>query len=51
MKKKVSGTFSDMLKTCLEDGQITFFDRSWYNRAVVEPVNEILSVMKNIIFS
>ena len=21
------------------NGQITFFDRSWYNRAVVEPVN------------
>ena len=31
--------FQRYIKNLPRGGQITFFDRSWYNRAVVEPVN------------
>ena len=31
--------FQRYIKSLPRSGQITFFDRSWYNRAVVEPVN------------
>ena len=31
--------FQRYIKNLLRSGHITFFDRSWYNRAVVEPVN------------
>ena len=31
--------FKRYIKNLPRSGQITFFDRSWYNRAVVEPVN------------
>lgn len=31
--------FQRYVKNLPRNGQITFFDRSWYNRAVVEPVN------------
>ncbi|MDA0317260.1 MAG: polyphosphate kinase 2 [Bacteroidetes bacterium] len=31
--------FQRYIKNLPRSGQITFFDRSWYNRAVVEPVN------------
>jgi len=31
--------FQRYIKNLPRNGQITFFDRSWYNRAVVEPVN------------
>ena len=31
--------FQLYIKNLPRSGQITFFDRSWYNRAVVEPVN------------
>jgi polyphosphate kinase 2 len=39
---------------CIKKGKITFFDRSWYNRAVVEPVmgysteDEYKDFMKNV---
>jgi polyphosphate kinase 2 len=31
--------FQRYVKTLPNEGEIVFFDRSWYNRAVVEPVN------------
>jgi len=35
--------FQRYVKHLPRSGQITFFDRSWYNRAVVEPVNNFCS--------
>ena len=35
--------FQRYVKNLPRSGQITFFDRSWYNRAVVEPVNNFCS--------
>jgi polyphosphate kinase len=32
--------FQRYIKQLPNEGEIVFFDRSWYNRAVVEPVNE-----------
>jgi len=37
-KEKGQWYFQRYLKRLPNPGQITFFDRSWYNRAVVEPV-------------
>lgn len=33
-----------------KEGEIVFFDRSWYNRAVVEPVNEFCNKEEHEIF-
>jgi polyphosphate kinase 2 len=33
-----------------QEGEIVFFDRSWYNRAVVEPVNEFCTIEEHEIF-
>lgn len=32
------------------EGEIVFFDRSWYNRAVVEPVNDFCSIKEHEVF-
>ena len=42
-EEKSQWYFQRYVKNLPKDGQITFFDRSWYNRAVVEPVNEFCS--------
>ena len=36
--KAVSGIFSATSNTCRTEGEMVFFDRSWYNRAGVERV-------------
>ena len=36
--KRDNGTLEDTSKNLPNPGEIVFFDRSWYNRAVVEPV-------------
>lgn len=33
-----------------KEGEIVFFDRSWYNRAIVEPVNEFCTTVEYNIF-
>ena len=38
-EEKSQWYFQRYIKNLPRNGQITFFDRSWYNRAVVEPVN------------
>ncbi|MGB2012404.1 MAG: polyphosphate kinase 2 [Flavobacteriaceae bacterium] len=38
-EEKEQWYFQRYIKNLPRSGQITFFDRSWYNRAVVEPVN------------
>tara|TARA_B100000768_G_scaffold71878_1_gene68883 strand:+ start:12736 stop:13506 length:771 start_codon:yes stop_codon:yes gene_type:complete len=38
-EEKTQWYFQRYIKNLPRNGQITFFDRSWYNRAVVEPVN------------
>lgn len=42
--------FQRYVKNLPRSGQITFFDRSWYNRAVVEPVNNFCSIEEYKIF-
>jgi polyphosphate kinase 2 len=42
--------FQRYVKNLPGSGQITFFDRSWYNRAVVEPVNGFCTVKDYTIF-
>ena len=42
--------FQRYVKHLPRSGQITFFDRSWYNRAVVEPVNNFCSIEEYKIF-
>ena len=42
--------FQRYIKNLPRSGQITFFDRSWYNRAVVEPVNEFCTQEEYEIF-
>ena len=42
-EEKSQWYFQRYVKNLPRDGQITFFDRSWYNRAVVEPVNKFCS--------
>ena len=42
--------FQRYVKNLPRSGQITFFDRSWYNRAVVEPVNGFCTVKDYTIF-
>ncbi len=42
--------FQRYIKNLPRSGQITFFDRSWYNRAVVEPVNGFCTPEEYAIF-
>ena len=42
--------FQRYVRNLPRSGQITFFDRSWYNRAVVEPVNGFCTVKDYTIF-
>lgn len=42
--------FQRYIKNLPRSGQITFFDRSWYNRAVVEPVNGFCTPQQYSIF-
>lgn len=42
--------FQRYIKNLPRSGQITFFDRSWYNRAVVEPVNGFCSEEEYTVF-
>ena len=42
--------FQRYVKNLPRSGQITFFDRSWYNRAVVEPVNKFCSQSEYSVF-
>lgn len=42
--------FQRYIKNLPRNGQITFFDRSWYNRAVVEPVNGFCSQKEYEVF-
>jgi len=42
--------FQRYVKQFPKGGEIVFFDRSWYNRAVVEPVNRFCSVEEYTIF-
>ena len=43
LEEKQQWYFQRYVKNLPRSGQITFFDRSWYNRAVVEPVNKFCS--------
>ncbi|MCH7512981.1 MAG: hypothetical protein IH947_03415 [Bacteroidetes bacterium] len=38
------------MKELPNQGEIVFFDRSWYNRAVVEPVNNLCSKQQYDLF-
>ena len=42
--------FQRYIKNLPRNGQITFFDRSWYNRAVVEPVNGFCTQIEYKVF-
>ena len=42
--------FQRYIKNLPRNGQITFFDRSWYNRAVVEPVNRFCTQSEYEVF-
>ena len=42
--------FQRYIKQFPKEGEIVFFDRSWYNRAVVEPVNGFCSDQEHEIF-
>ena len=42
--------FQRYVKNLPRSGQITFFDRSWYNRAIVEPVNKFCNQTEYKVF-
>lgn len=42
--------FKRYIERLPEQGEIVFFDRSWYNRAVVEPVNAFCSAEQHDLF-
>lgn len=42
--------FQRYIQQLPNEGEIVFFDRSWYNRAVVEPVNEFCTVEEYNLF-
>ena len=42
--------FRRYIKELPEPGELVFFDRSWYNRAVVEPVNGFCSAEEYDVF-
>ena len=49
-EEKEQWYFKRYIKNLPRSGQITFFDRSWYNRAVVEPVNGFCTEEEYTIF-
>ena len=49
-EEKSQWYFQRYIKNLPRSGQITFFDRSWYNRAVVEPVNGFCTTDEYAIF-
>ncbi|MEC8134027.1 MAG: polyphosphate kinase 2, partial [Bacteroidota bacterium] len=49
-EEKSQWYFQRYIKNLPRSGQITFFDRSWYNRAVVEPVNGFCTTEEYTIF-
>ena len=49
-EEKSQWYFQRYIKNLPRNGQITFFDRSWYNRAVVEPVNEFCTQKEYEVF-
>ena len=49
-EEKSQWYFQRYVKNLPRNGQITFFDRSWYNRAVVEPVNGFCTPKQHQIF-
>ncbi|MEC8830464.1 MAG: polyphosphate kinase 2, partial [Bacteroidota bacterium] len=49
-EEKSQWYFQRYIKNLPRSGQITFFDRSWYNRAVVEPVNGFCTTEEYAIF-
>jgi polyphosphate kinase 2 len=49
-EEKSQWYFQRYVKNLPRNGQITFFDRSWYNRAVVEPVNEFCTKKEYDVF-
>ena len=50
VEEKQQWYFQRYVKNLPRSGQITFFDRSWYNRAVVEPVNKFCSESEYSVF-
>ena len=50
LEEKQQWYFQRYVKNLPRSGQITFFDRSWYNRAVVEPVNKFCSQSEYKVF-
>ena len=50
LEEKQQWYFQRYVKNLPRSGQITFFDRSWYNRAVVEPVNKFCSKSEYSVF-
>jgi len=48
--EKNSGFFQRYINQLPKPGEIVFFDRSWYNRAVVEPVNGFCTPKQHQIF-
>ena len=50
LEEKQQWYFQRYIKNLPRSGQITFFDRSWYNRAVVEPVNKFCSQSEYSVF-
>ena len=49
-EEKQQWYFQRYVKNLPRSGQITFFDRSWYNRAIVEPVNKFCSQSEYSVF-
>jgi polyphosphate kinase 2 len=49
-EEKSQWYFQRYVKNLPRNGQITFFDRSWYNRAVVEPVNSFCTKKEYDVF-
>ena len=50
LEEKQQWYFQRYVKNLPRSGQITFFDRSWYNRAIVEPVNKFCSQSEYSVF-
>ena len=50
LEEKQQWYFQRYVKNLPRSGQITFFDRSWYNRAIVEPVNKFCSQLEYSVF-
>ena len=46
MRSDLSGISERYVKKFPKQGELVFFDRSWYNRAVVEPVNSFCSPLE-----